>query len=47
MLAVLLFGSLWGVVGVFFAVPLVVLVKSVLEVFIPPRAVSQALVSEL
>ncbi|MBF0461074.1 MAG: AI-2E family transporter [Magnetococcales bacterium] len=38
MLAVLLFGSLWGVVGVFFAVPLVVLVKSVLEALIPPRA---------
>ncbi|MBF0184295.1 MAG: AI-2E family transporter [Magnetococcales bacterium] len=37
MLAVLLFGSLWGVVGVFFAVPLVVLVKSVLEVLIPPH----------
>ncbi len=37
MLAVLLFGSLWGVVGVFFAVPLVVLVKSVLEALMPPR----------
>lgn len=35
MLAVLLFGSLWGIVGVFFAVPLVVLVKSVLEILIP------------
>ncbi|MBF0214517.1 MAG: AI-2E family transporter, partial [Magnetococcales bacterium] len=32
MLAVLFFGSLWGVAGVFFAVPLAVLVKSVLEV---------------
>ncbi|GAB0056213.1 hypothetical protein SIID45300_00518 [Candidatus Magnetaquicoccaceae bacterium FCR-1] len=32
MLAVLLFGSLWGVAGVFFAVPLAVLVISVLEV---------------
>ncbi|MBF0125593.1 MAG: AI-2E family transporter [Magnetococcales bacterium] len=32
MLAVLVFGSLWGVAGVFFAVPLAVLVKSVLEV---------------
>jgi putative permease len=31
MLAVLFFGSLWGVMGVFFAVPLWVLVKSVLE----------------
>ena len=31
MLAVLFFGSLWGVVGVFFAVPLWVLVKSVVE----------------
>ncbi|MBF0453361.1 MAG: AI-2E family transporter [Magnetococcales bacterium] len=31
MLSVLFFGSLWGVVGVFFAVPLWVLVKSVLE----------------
>ncbi|MBF0195949.1 MAG: AI-2E family transporter [Magnetococcales bacterium] len=31
MLAVLFFGSLWGVIGVFFAVPLWVLVKSVLE----------------
>ncbi|MEO5364036.1 MAG: AI-2E family transporter [Magnetococcus sp. DMHC-8] len=39
MLAVLLFGSLWGVVGVFFAVPLVVLVKSVLEALVPPRPV--------
>ncbi len=37
MLAVLLFGSMWGVVGVFFAVPLVVLVKSVLEALIPPK----------
>ncbi|MEO5351277.1 MAG: AI-2E family transporter [Magnetococcus sp. YQC-3] len=36
MLAVLLFGSLWGVVGVFFAVPLAVLVKSVLEAVLPP-----------
>ena len=35
MLAVLLFGSLWGVLGVFFAVPLVVLVKSVLEALVP------------
>ena len=35
MLAVLLFGSLWGVLGVFFAVPLVVLVKSVLEILVP------------
>ncbi|MBF0341769.1 MAG: AI-2E family transporter, partial [Magnetococcales bacterium] len=32
MLAVLVFGSLWGVAGVFFAVPLAVLVISVLEV---------------
>ncbi|MEO5345730.1 MAG: AI-2E family transporter [Magnetococcus sp. YQC-9] len=32
MLAVLLFGSIWGVAGVFFAVPLAVLVISVLEV---------------
>ncbi|NGZ05545.1 MAG: AI-2E family transporter [Magnetococcales bacterium] len=32
MLAVLFFGYLWGVAGVFFAVPLAVLVKSVLEV---------------
>lgn len=32
MLAVLIFGSLWGVAGVFFAVPLAVLVKSVLEI---------------
>ncbi|MBF0296084.1 MAG: AI-2E family transporter [Magnetococcales bacterium] len=32
MLAVLVFGSVWGVAGVFFAVPLAVLVKSVLEV---------------
>jgi putative permease len=31
MLAVLFFGSLWGVIGVFFAVPLWVLVKSILE----------------
>jgi putative permease len=31
MLSVLFFGSLWGVVGVFFAVPLWVLVRSVLE----------------
>lgn len=35
MLAVLLFGSLWGVVGVFFAVPLAVLVKSVIETLVP------------
>lgn len=37
MLAVLLFGSLWGVVGVFFAVPLAVLVKSVLEALLPAQ----------
>lgn len=37
MLAVLLFGSLWGVIGVFFAVPLAVLVKSILEALIPPN----------
>ncbi|MBF0367880.1 MAG: AI-2E family transporter [Magnetococcales bacterium] len=30
-LAVLFFGSLWGVLGVFFAVPLAVLVKSIFE----------------
>ncbi|MEO5340640.1 MAG: AI-2E family transporter [Magnetococcus sp. MYC-9] len=40
MLAVLLFGSLWGVIGVFFAVPLVVLVKSVLEALLPPPRVA-------
>ncbi|WP_193771342.1 AI-2E family transporter [Candidatus Magnetaquicoccus inordinatus] len=40
MLAVLLFGSLWGVVGVFFAVPLVVLLKSVLEVLIPQQPIT-------
>lgn len=39
MLAVLLFGSLWGVVGVFFAVPLAVLVKSVLEALLPPKTI--------
>ncbi|MBF0162589.1 MAG: AI-2E family transporter [Magnetococcales bacterium] len=41
-LAVLLFGSLWGVLGVFFAVPLVVLVKSVLEAILPPNARADA-----
>ena len=35
MLAVLLFGYFWGVLGVFFAVPLAVLVKSVLETLLP------------
>ncbi|MBF0178281.1 MAG: AI-2E family transporter [Magnetococcales bacterium] len=34
-LAVLLFGSLWGLLGVFFAVPLAVLVKSVVDVILP------------
>lgn len=36
MLAVLLFGALWGVLGVFFAVPLAVLFKSVMETLVPP-----------
>jgi putative permease len=36
MLAVLFFGSLWGVVGVFFAVPLWVLVRSILEAVLFP-----------
>lgn len=40
MLAVLVFGSLWGVAGVFFAVPLAVLVKSVLEVTLTSDAQS-------
>lgn len=31
MLAILFFGALWGIAGVFFAVPLAVLVRSVLE----------------
>ncbi|MBF0154874.1 MAG: AI-2E family transporter [Magnetococcales bacterium] len=35
-LAVLIFGSLWGLLGVFFAVPLAVLVKSVTDVILPP-----------
>lgn len=35
MLAILFFGSLWGVVGVFFAVPLAVLVRSVLDALLP------------
>ncbi|MBF0137700.1 MAG: AI-2E family transporter [Magnetococcus sp. DMHC-1] len=35
-LAVLLFGSLWGLIGVFFAVPLAVLVKSVIDAILPP-----------
>ncbi|MBF0156428.1 MAG: AI-2E family transporter [Magnetococcales bacterium] len=33
-LSVLLFGSIWGLVGVFFAVPLVVLTKSVFEALV-------------
>jgi len=36
--AVLFFGSIWGVVGVFFAIPLAALVQSVL-VIIAERAV--------
>lgn len=42
MLAVLFFGSLWGVLGVFFAVPLWVLVKSVLEAVLFPDQTAPA-----
>ncbi len=35
MLAILLFGSLWGIAGVFFAVPLAVLVRSVVDALLP------------
>ncbi len=35
MLAILLFGSLWGIIGVFFAVPLAVLVRSVVDALLP------------
>lgn len=36
-IAVLLFGALWGLWGVFFAVPLAVLVKSIAEALTPPH----------
>ncbi len=35
-LAVLFFGSLWGLLGVFFAVPLAVLIKSIIDATLPP-----------
>ena len=42
MLAILFFGSLWGVVGVFFAVPLAVLVRSVLDALLPHQPAKDA-----
>ncbi|MBF0621502.1 MAG: AI-2E family transporter [Magnetococcales bacterium] len=45
MLAILMFGTIWGILGVFFAVPLAVLIKSIFEAILPEEPVGSESVS--